>query len=433
MASPFSVRVVSLSRDISQKSDGTDFYTDYVFGSEQSARLNYIEYAKLPDFNFLNVADAFIEDEPISLDQIIEIVPVPGKSLDSVKLTLNLPTGFSVIGPSGMVSGSGSTFNVTFGRNGQDPYSLSDFAIQTSPHFKEDFSLTINVADEIPGNSISSDTPLTRSFSVDPTPSGVSGADRISSSFDLPIGAWTNIKNELIKVQPIDATESILVTLFVAGEGNFQVRVTDTDGVATQIISEYDEDINESSFSLTQDDLNSSSVEILPKSTLVSGGVNTVPLRLEIQSVDSGLSEPVIADVVMHLSDQPLAPDASVSDAQTLEDEPINLPFSAEVPVDRQGFERVGFELISVPDDFVGGKFTYKVVGDEVTVHEVLAQNGAVILGIPGDSDTFAPIDYATLQFTGPENVSGQGTFQVQVLVKFLDNEPTHQKLRSLV
>ena len=92
--------------------------------------------------------------------------------------------------------------------------------------------------------------------------------------------------------------------------------------------------------------------------------------------MDSGLSEPVIADVVMHLSDQPLAPDASVSDAQTLEDEPINLPFSAEVPVDRQGFERVGFELISVPDDFVGGKFTYKVVGDEVTVHEVLAQNG---------------------------------------------------------
>ena len=60
-----------------------------------------------------------------------------------------------------MVSGSGSTFNVTFGRNGQDPYSLSDFAIQTSPHFKEDFSLTINVTDEIPGNSISSDTPLT--------------------------------------------------------------------------------------------------------------------------------------------------------------------------------------------------------------------------------------------------------------------------------
>ena len=197
MASPFSVRVVSLSRDISQKSDGTDFYTDYVFGSEQSARLNYIEYAKLPDFNFLNVADAFIEDEPISLDQIIEIVPVPGKSLDSVKLTLNLPTGFSVIGPSGMVFGSGSTFNVTFGRNGQDPYSLSDFAIQTSPHFKEDFSLTINVADEIPGNSISSDTPLTRSFSVDPMPSGVSGADQISSAFDLPIGAWTNIKNEL--------------------------------------------------------------------------------------------------------------------------------------------------------------------------------------------------------------------------------------------
>ena len=295
------------------------------------------------------------------------------------------------------------------------PILLADFAIQTSPHFKEDFSLTINVADEIPGNSISSDTPLTRSFSVDPTPSGVSGADQISSSFDLPIGAWTNIKNELIKVQPIDATESILVTLFVAGEGNFQVRVTDSEGVTTQIISEYDEDINESSFSLTQDDLNSSSVEILPKSTLVSGGVNTVPLRLEIQSVDSGLSEPVIADVVMHLSDQPLAPDASVSDAQTLEDEPINLPFSAEVPVDRQGFERVGFELISVPDDFVGGKFTYKVVGDEVTVHEVLAQNGAVILGIPGDSDTFAPIDYATLQFTGPENVSGQGTFQVQV------------------
>ena len=47
VASPFSVRVVSLSRDISQKSDGNDFYTDYVFGSEQSARLNYIEYAKL--------------------------------------------------------------------------------------------------------------------------------------------------------------------------------------------------------------------------------------------------------------------------------------------------------------------------------------------------------------------------------------------------
>ena len=98
-----------------------------------------------------------------------------------------------------------------------------------------------------------------------------------------------------------------------------------------------------------------------------------------------------------------------------LEDVAINLPFAAEVPLDRQGFERVGFELINVPTDFVGGKFTYKVVGDEVTVHEVLAQNGAVVLGIPGDNDTFAPIDYATLQFTGPENVSGLGTFQVQV------------------
>ena len=32
---------------------------------------------------------------------------------------------------------------------GQDPYSLSEFAIQTSPHFKEDFNLTINVTDEI--------------------------------------------------------------------------------------------------------------------------------------------------------------------------------------------------------------------------------------------------------------------------------------------
>ena len=92
---------------------------------------------------------------------------------------------------------------------------------------------------------------------------------------------------------------------------------------------EYDEDINESSFSLTQEDLNSSSVEILPKSTLVSGGINTVPLRLEIQSVDGGLSDPVIAEVVMHLSDQPIAPDASVSDAQTLEDVAINLPFGS--------------------------------------------------------------------------------------------------------
>ena len=243
----------------------------------------------------------------------------------------------------------------------------------------------------------------------------MSGAEQISTSFDLPIGAWTNIKSELTKVQPIDATESILVTLVVAGEGNFQVRVTNADGVTTQIISEFDEDINESSFSLTQEDLDSSSIEILPKSTLISGGINTVPLRLEIQSVDGGLSEPVIAEVVMNLSDQPIAPDASVSDAQTLEDVAINLPFAAEVPLDRQGFERVGFELIDVPADFVGGKFTYKVVGDDVTVHEVLAQNGAIVLGIPGDNDTFAPIDYATLQFTGPENVSGLGTFQVQV------------------
>ena len=86
VASPFSVRIASLSRDSSQKSDGTDFYTDYVFGTEQAARLNYIEYAKLPDFNFLNVAEAFTEDQPIQLDQIIEIVPVPGKSLDSVKV-----------------------------------------------------------------------------------------------------------------------------------------------------------------------------------------------------------------------------------------------------------------------------------------------------------------------------------------------------------
>ena len=397
VASPFSVRIASLSRDIAQKADGTDYYTDYVFGSEQSARLNYIEYAKLPDFNFLNVADAFTEDQPIQLDQIIEIVPVPGKSLDSVRLTLDLPSGFSIIGPTGMVSSSGSTFNVTFGRSGQDPYTLADFAIQTSPHFKDDFNLTINVTDEIPGNSISSDTPLTREFSVDPTPSGVSGAEQISPSFDLPIGAWTNIKSELTKVQPIDATESILVTLVVAGEGNFQVRVTNADGVTTQIISEFDEDINESSFSLTQEDLDSSSIEILPKSTLISGGINTVPLRLEIQSVDGGLSEPVVTEVVMNLSDQPLAPDASVSDAQTLEDVAINLPFAAEVPLDRQGFERVGFELIDVPADFVGGKFTYKVVGDDVTVHEVLAQNGAIVLGIPGDNDTFAPIDYATL------------------------------------
>ena len=66
--------------------------------------LNYIEYAKLPDFNFLNVAEAFTEDQPIQLDQIIEIVPVPGKSLDSVRLTLDLPSGFSIIGPTGMVS-----------------------------------------------------------------------------------------------------------------------------------------------------------------------------------------------------------------------------------------------------------------------------------------------------------------------------------------
>ena len=397
VASPFSVRIASLSRDIAQKADGTDYYTDYVFGSEQSARLNYIEYAKLPDFNFLNVADAFTEDQPIQLDQIIEIVPVPGKSLDSVRLTLDLPSGFSIIGPTGMVAQSGSTFNVTFGRSGQDPYTLADFAIQTTPHFKDDFSLTINVTDEIPGNSISSDTPLTREFSVDPTPSGVSGAEQISPSFDLPIGAWTNIKSELTKVQPLDPTESILVTLVVAGEGNFQVRVTNAEGVTTQIISEFDEDINESSFSLTQEDLDSSSIEILPKSTLISGGINTVPLRLEIQSVDGGLSEPVVTEVVMNLSDQPIAPDASVSDAQTLEDVAINLPFAAEVPLDRQGFERVGFELINVPADFVGGKFTYKVVGDDETVHEVLAQNGAVVLGIPGDNDTFAPIDYATL------------------------------------
>ena len=153
----------------------------------------------------------------------------------------------------------------------------------------------------------------------------MSGA--ISPSFDLPIGAWTNIKSELTKVQPIDATESILVTLVVAGEGNFQVRVKNADGVTTQIISEFDEDLLESSFSLTQEDLNSSSIEILPKSTLITGGINTVPLRLEIQSVDGGLSEPVIT-VVMNLSDQPLAPDASVSDAQTLEDVAINLPCS---------------------------------------------------------------------------------------------------------
>ena len=222
VASPFSVRIASLSRDIAQKADGTDYYTDYVFGAEQSARLNYIEYAKLPDFNFLNVADAFTEDQPIQLDQIIEIVPVPGKSLDSVRLTLDLPSGFSIIGPTGMVSSSGSTFNVTFGRSGQDPYTLADFAIQTTPHFKDDFNLTINVTDEIPGNSISSDTPLTREFSVDPTPSGVSGAEQISPSFDLPIGAWTNIKSELTKVQPLDATESILVTLVVAGEETFK-------------------------------------------------------------------------------------------------------------------------------------------------------------------------------------------------------------------
>ena len=99
--------------------------------------------------------------------------------------------------------------------------------------------------------------------------------------------------------------------------------------------------------------------------------------------MDGGLSEPVITEVVMNLSDQPLAPDASVSDAQTLEDVAINLPFAAEVPLDRQGFERVGFELIDVPADFVGGKFTYKVVGDEETVHEVLAQNGQLFF-IPG-------------------------------------------------
>jgi len=58
--------------------------------------------------------------------------------------------------------------------------------------------------------------------------------------------------------------------------------VTNAEGVTTQIISEFDEDINESSFSLTQEDLDSSSIEILPKSTLISGGINTVPLRLEI-------------------------------------------------------------------------------------------------------------------------------------------------------
>ena len=61
------------------------------------------------------------------------------------------------------------------------------------------------------------------------------GAEQISPSFDLPMSAWTNIKSELTKVQPIDATESILVTLFVAGEGNFQVRVTDTDGVQLKL------------------------------------------------------------------------------------------------------------------------------------------------------------------------------------------------------
>ena len=81
-----------------------------------------------------------------------------------LRLTLELPSGFSVTGPTGMVSSSGSTFNVIFGRSGQDPYSLADFAIQTTPHFKDDFSLTINVTDEIPGNSISSETPLTREF-----------------------------------------------------------------------------------------------------------------------------------------------------------------------------------------------------------------------------------------------------------------------------
>ena len=44
----------------------------------------------------------------------------------------------------------------------------------------------------------------------------------------------------------------------------------------------------------------------------------------------------------MNLSDQPLAPGgASVSDAQTLEDVAINLPFAAEVPLDRQGFEKL--------------------------------------------------------------------------------------------
>ena len=42
--------------------------------------------------------------------------------------------------------------------------------------------------------------------------------------------------------------------------------------------------------------------------------------------MDGGLSEPVITEVVMNLSDQPIAPDASVSDAQTLEDVAINLP-----------------------------------------------------------------------------------------------------------
>ena len=105
----------------------------------------------------------------------------------------------------------------------------------------------------------------------------------------------------------------------------------------------------------------------------------------------------------------------------------------AEVPLDRQGFERVGFELIDVPDDFVGGKFTYKVVGDDVTVHEVLAQNGAIVLGIPGDNDTFAPIDYMTLQFTGPENVSGLELFKYKFLVKYSDKELIPLKWMSLV
>ena len=47
VGSPFSVHVFSFTRDSSQKADGADFYTDYVFGAEQTARLNYIVDVKL--------------------------------------------------------------------------------------------------------------------------------------------------------------------------------------------------------------------------------------------------------------------------------------------------------------------------------------------------------------------------------------------------